>query len=744
MVDRGLSPLLVQGRLTIICREFTCYWTCIDVGFRTRVEDNHFVDPRMLVTTLEDISTLTQPHLPDDWTEIDSTAVDTVRVLAADAVQKTGNGHPGTAMSLAPLAYTLFQRTMRHDPGDTHWLGRDRFVLSAGHSSLTLYIQLYLGGFGLELSDIESLRTWGSKTPGHPEFRHTIGVEITTGPLGQGLASAVGMAMASRYERGLFDPDAAAGTSPFDHHIYVIASDGDMEEGVTSEASSLAGVQQLGNLILFYDHNQISIEDDTNIALCEDTAARYEAYGWHVQRVEGGENVVGIEEAIANAKAVTDRPSFISLRTIIGYPAPKLMNTGKAHGAALGDEEVAAVKRILGFDPDKTFEVREDVITHTRGLVARGKEAHDRWQPEFEAWAQREPERKALLDRLTAEQLPDGWDADIPHWEPGSKALATRAASGEVLSAVGPKLPELWGGSADLAGSNNTTMKGVDSFGPPSISTKDYTAHWYGRTLHFGIREHAMGSILSGIVLHGPTRAYGGTFLQFSDYMRPAVRLASLMDIDTIYVWTHDSIGLGEDGPTHQPIEHLAALRAIPRLSVVRPADANETAYAWRTILARGNGSGPVGLILTRQGLPVLEGTDAEGVAKGGYILGDDGGDEPDVVLIATGSEVQLAVEAQKLLADKDIVARVVSMPCVEWFESQSYEYRDSVLPPSVSARVAVEAGVAQSWHKLVGDTGEIVSIEHYGESADAKTLFREFGFTPEAVVDAAERTLDN
>ena len=699
------------------------------------------------MTTLEEISALTQPRHPDDWTEIDTAAVDTVRVLAADAVQKVGNGHPGTAMSLAPLAYSLFQRTMRHDPNDTHWLGRDRFVLSAGHSSLTLYIQLYLGGFGLELSDLESLRTWGSKTPGHPEFRHTRGVEITTGPLGQGLASAVGMAMASRYERGLFDPDAAPGESPFDHHIYVIASDGDMEEGVTSEASSLAGVQQLGNLIVFYDHNQISIEDDTNIALCEDTAARYRAYGWHVQEVEGGENVVGIEEAIANAKAATDRPSFISLRTIIGYPAPKLMNTGKAHGAALGDEEVAAVKKILGFDPDKTFEVREDVITHTRGLVARGKEAHERWQPRFEAWAQREPQRKALLDRLTAQQLPDGWDADIPHWEPRSKALATRAASGEVLSAVGPKLPELWGGSADLAGSNNTTMKGVDSFGPPSISTKDYTAHWYGRTLHFGIREHAMGAILSGIVLHGPTRAYGGTFLQFSDYMRPSVRLASLMNIDTIYVWTHDSIGLGEDGPTHQPIEHLSALRAIPHLSVVRPADANETAYAWRTILARGNGSGPVGLILTRQGLPVLEGTNAEGVARGGYVLGDGEGpedDEPDVVLIATGSEVQLAVEAQKLLADKDIIARVVSMPCVEWFESQPYEYRDSVLPPSVSARVAVEAGVAQSWHKLVGDTGKIVSIEHYGESADAKTLFREYGFTAEAVADAAEQVVDN
>lgn len=700
------------------------------------------------MTTLEEISALTRPRHPDDWTEIDSAAVDTIRVLAADAVQKVGNGHPGTAMSLAPLAYTLFQRTMRHDPSDTHWLGRDRFVLSAGHSSLTLYIQLYLGGFGLELSDIESLRTWGSKTPGHPEFRHTPGVEITTGPLGQGLASAVGMAMASRYERGLFDPDAEPGASPFDHYIYVIASDGDIEEGVTSEASSLAAVQQLGNLIVFYDRNQISIEDDTNIALCEDTAARYRAYGWHVQEVEGGENVVGIEEAIANAQAVTDRPSFIALRTVIGYPAPNLMDTGKAHGAALGDDEVAAVKKIVGFDPDKTFQVREDVLTHTRGLVARGKQAHERWQLEFDAWARREPERKALLDRLLAQKLPDGWDADLPHWEPGSKALATRAASGAVLSALGPKLPELWGGSADLAGSNNTTIKGADSFGPPSISTKEYTAHWYGRTLHFGVREHAMGAILSGIVLHGPTRAYGGTFLQFSDYMRPAVRLAALMDIDTIYVWTHDSIGLGEDGPTHQPIEHLSALRAIPRLSVVRPADANETAYAWRTILARRNGSGPVGLILTRQGVPVLDGTDAEGVARGGYVLSDAGGlqpgEEPDVILIATGSEVQLAVAAQTLLADNDILARVVSMPCLEWFEAQPYEYRDAVLPPTVSVRVAVEAGVAQCWHQLVGDTGEIVSIEHYGESADHKTLFREYGFTAEAVAAAAERALDN
>ncbi len=697
------------------------------------------------MTTVEEIAALTEPHHPDDWTDVDSRAVDTARVLAADAVQKVGNGHPGTAMSLAPLAYTLFQRQMRHDPSDTHWLGRDRFVLSCGHSSLTLYLQLYLGGFGLELSDIEALRTWGSKTPGHPEFRHTKGVEITTGPLGQGLASAVGMAMAARYERGLFDPDAAAGESPFDHYIYVVASDGDMEEGVTSEASSLAGTQQLGNLIVIWDDNKISIEHNTDIALSEDVPARYRAYGWHVQEVEGGENVVGIENAIAAAKKVTDKPSFIALRTIIGYPAPTKMNTGGVHGSALGADEVAATKKVLGFDPDKSFDVSEDVITHTRALVGRGKEARDAWQQDFDRWAEREPERKQLLDRLLAQQLPDGWDADLPHWEPGSKALATRAASGEVLSAVGPKLPELWGGSADLAGSNNTTIKGANSFGPPSISTEDWNATWYGRTLHFGIREHAMGSILSGIVLHGPTRAYGGTFLQFSDYMRPAVRLAALMDIDTIYVWTHDSIGLGEDGPTHQPIEHLAALRAIPRLSVVRPGDANETAYAWRTILERGASSGPVGLILTRQGIPVLEGTDAEGVARGGYVLG--GGnptDDADVILIATGSELQLAVEAQKLLADKDINATVVSMPCVEWFEAQPQDYQDAVLPPSVSARVAVEAGVAMPWHKFVGDTGEIVSIERFGESADDKTLFREFGFTPGAVVAAAERALDN
>ena len=528
----------------------------------------------------DEIRALTTPRHPDDWSDLDTRAVDTVRVLAADAVQKCGSGHPGTAMSLAPLAYTLFQRVMRHDPADTTWAGRDRFVLSCGHSSLTLYIQLYLGGFGLELADLEALRTWESLTPGHPEFRHTKGVEITTGPLGQGLASAVGMSMASRYERGLFDPDAPAGQSPFDHFIYVVASDGDIEEGVTSEASSLAGTQQLGNLIVFYDQNQISIEDDTDIALSEDVAARYEAYGWHVQTVEGGEDVVAIEAAIEAAKAVRDKPSIICLRTIIGFPAPTKMNTGGIHGSALGDDEVAATKKVLGFDPDKSFDVADDVIAHTRKLVERGEAAKAEWTSAFDAWAQKNPDAKALYDRLTAHELPEGWADALPSWTPGDKDVATRSASGKVLSALAPVLPELWGGSADLAGSNNTTMDGAQSFGPPSISTKKWSADPYGRTLHFGIREHAMGAILSGIALHGPTRAYGGTFLQFADYMRPAVRLAALMEIDPIYVWTHDSIGLGEDGPTHQPVEHLAALRAIPQLDVVRPADANETAHA--------------------------------------------------------------------------------------------------------------------------------------------------------------------
>ncbi|BAH55214.1 transketolase [Rhodococcus opacus] len=693
----------------------------------------------------DDIHVLTQPVHPADWTELDTKAVDTIRVLAADAVQKVGNGHPGTAMSLAPLAYTLFQRVMRHDPTDADWIGRDRFVLSCGHSSLTLYIQLYLAGYGLELGDLEALRTWGSKTPGHPEHGHTRGVEITTGPLGQGLASAVGMAMAARRERGLFDPEPALGDSPFDHHIYVIASDGDIEEGVTSEASSIAGVQQLGNLTLVYDDNKISIEDDTAIALSEDTAARYEAYGWHVQIVEGGENVVAIEEALNKAREVTDKPSLILLRTIIGFPAPTKMNTGAAHGAALGADEVAAVKKALGFDPDKTFEVADEVIAHTRKVVERGAQAHKEWQAQYDEWTQRAPEGKKLLDRLIGRDLPAGWADVLPTWEPDAKGLATRKASAAVLNAVGPVLPELWGGSADLAESNNTTIKGADSFGPKSISTSMWNAELYGRTLHFGVREHAMGSILNGIALHGPTRPYGGTFLVFSDYMRPAVRLAAIMKTAVTYVWTHDSIGLGEDGPTHQPIEHLAALRAIPGLYVVRPGDANETAHAWRAVLEKGADEAtraPAGLALTRQDLPVLEGTSYEGVSRGGYVLADASTGAPEVVLIGTGSELQLAVAAREALEAEGIPTRVVSVPCVEWFDAQDQAYRDGVLPPTVKARVAVEAGVSMPWYRFVGDAGEIISIEHFGASADYKTLFREFGFTAEAVTAAAQRSL--
>lgn len=710
------------------------------------------------MSVTDDIRALTQPNLPDDWTDLDTKAVDTVRVLAADAVQTAGNGHPGTAMSLAPLAYTLFQRTMRHDPADPEWVGRDRFVLSCGHSSLTLYIQLYLAGFGLELDDLRNLRKWGSLTPGHPEYRHTKGVEITTGPLGQGLASAVGMAMAARRERGLFDPEAAPGASPFDHHIYVIASDGDMEEGVTSEASSLAGTQQLGNLVVIYDDNKISIEDDTTIAFTEDVAARYAAYGWHVEVVEGGEDVVAIEAALAAAKAETGRPSLILLRTIIGYPAPNKMNTGASHGAALGADEVAATKRALGFDPEQSFQVDDEVIAHTRKAAERGARAHAEWTIEFDAWAQRAPENKVLFDRLFNGQLPEGWANELPTWDVDAKGLATRKASAKVLAALGPVLPELWGGSADLAESNNTTIPDSLSFGPEAISTGMWKASPYGRTLHFGVREHAMGSILNGIALHGPTRPYGGTFLVFSDYMRPAVRLAALMRVPVTYVWTHDSIGLGEDGPTHQPIEHLAALRAIPGLSVVRPGDANETAYAWRAVIEKHSGKhnspfvssdavgtgGPAALALTRQNLPVLAGTSLEGVSKGGYILAEASTGVPQVILIGTGSELQLAVAARTTLEEQGIGTRVVSMPCVEWFDAQDKAYRDEVLPPAVAARVVVEAGIAMPWYRFTGDAGEIVSIEHFGASADYETLFREFGFTPEAVVAAAQRTLDN
>jgi transketolase len=695
------------------------------------------------VSITDEIRTLTQPVHPADWTDLDTKAVDTARVLAADAVQKVGNGHPGTAMSLAPLAYTLYQRVLRHDPTDPKWVGRDRFVLSCGHSSLTLYVQLYLSGYGLELADLESLRTWGSLTPGHPEVGHTAGVEMTTGPLGQGLASAVGMAMAARRERGLFDPEAAPGSSPFDHYIYVVASDGDIEEGVTSEASSLAGVQELGNLIVFYDDNKISIEHDTAIALGEDVSQRYEAYGWHVQTVEGGENVSALLEAVEKAKAVTDRPSFISVRTIIGYPAPNKMNSGDAHGAALGTDEVAAVKTALGFDPEKNFDVAPEVIEHTRRVVDRGAEVRTAWQADFDAWAEREPQRKELFDRLHDGRFPAGWVDALPTYEPADKGPATRAASGKALAALGPILPELWGGSADLAGSNNTTISGSESFGPMSISTKDWTAQPYGRTLHFGVREHAMGSILNGIALHGPTRPYGGTFLVFSDYMRPAVRLAALMQTPAIYVWTHDSIGLGEDGPTHQPIEHLTALRAIPNLAVIRPADANETSFAWKSALE--NRTGPTALALTRQNVPVLEGTRekaAEGVARGAYVLVEASTGTPEVVLLATGSEVELAVAARDTLEADGVPTRVVSVPVLEWFFEQDQAYRDEVLPPSVKARVSVEAGLAMPWYRLLGDAGEPVSIEHYGASADYKTLYREFGITAEAVVDAARRSL--
>jgi transketolase len=689
--------------------------------------------------------------MPDGWTELDARAVDTIRVLAADAVQKVGNGHPGTAMSLAPVAYLLFQNVMRHNPADPKWPGRDRFVLSCGHTSLTLYLQLYLGGFGLELEDLESLRTWGSRTPGHPEYGHTPGVEVTTGPLGQGIANAVGMAMAARRERGLLDPDAAPGSSPFDHHIYCVASDGDIEEGVSSEASSLAAVQRLSNLTLIYDHNHISIEDDTSIALSEDTAARYAAYGWHVQTIDWTndgtvyeEDVVAVANALAAAREVTDRPSFISLRTIIGWPAPKAQNTGKAHGSALGADEVAATKRVLGFDPDSSFVVPDDVLAHTRKLRERGAAAQAEWQQAYDAWAAANPEGKALHDRLKAHELSPGWRDVLPSFDADAKGIATRAASGKVLTAIAPKLPELWGGSADLAESNNTTPEGEPSFLPTDRQSKMFPGNPYGRVLHFGIREHAMGSILNGIAVHGGLRPYGGTFLVFSDYMRPAVRLAAIMKLPVTYVWTHDSIGLGEDGPTHQPIEHLAALRAIPGLDVVRPADANETAAAWATILDHTDR--PAGLALTRQAVPTFpRGTDGfadtSGVARGGYVLKDsDGG--PDVILIGTGSEVQYAVEAQQQLAGEGIAARVVSMPCREWFDEQEQDYRDSVIPPQVKARVSIEAGVSVGWRDVVGDTGRIIGIEHYGASAAGSLLFEKFGFTPETVVTAAKESI--
>ncbi|MBF4631800.1 transketolase [Clavibacter michiganensis subsp. phaseoli] len=688
------------------------------------------------------------------WDPIDSTAVDTARILAADAVEKVGNGHPGTAMSLAPAAYLLFQKVMRRDPSDSTWIGRDRFILSVGHSSLTQYTQFFLGGYGLEIEDLQALRTWDSKTPGHPEYGHTDGVEITTGPLGQGLASSVGFAYAARYERGLFDPETPAGESPFDHFVYVIAGDGDMQEGITSEASSLAGHQELGNLIAIYDSNQISIEDDTDIAFTEDVAARYEAYGWHVQHVDWkktGEYVEDVQElfdAVEAAKAETRKPSLIILKTIIGWPSPKKQNSGKIHGSALGAEELAAVKRIVGFDPEKSFEVPDGVLEHTRQAVERGQQQHREWDEKLAAWAEANPERKTLLDRVLAGDAPEGLDEALPVF-PAGKDVSTRAASGKVINAIAEVMPELWGGSADLAESNNTTIESAPSFVPAERSTDMWKGDPYGRVLHFGIREHAMGAILNGIVLHGNTRPFGGTFLIFSDYMRPAVRLAALMKAPSIFVWTHDSVALGGDGPTHQPVEQLASLRAIPGLDVIRPADANETAQAWKTILTRR--MGPAGLALSRQNLPVLErGTgdatatefaSAAGVAKGAYILADTEG-TPDVILIATGSEVQFAVEAREALAADGVQARVVSAPSLEWFEEQDAAYKEHVLPEAVAARVSVEAGISLSWKQYVGHHGRSISIEHFGASAEYEVLYREFGITTEAVVKAAKESI--
>ena len=682
---------------------------------------------------------------PDWWTDLDTKAVDTARLLAADAVQKVGNGHPGTAMSLAPLAYLLYQRVMRHDPMDPNWVARDRFILSNGHSSLTQYCQLFLSGYGLELADLQALRTWGSLTPGHPEHGHTNGVEVTTGPLGQGVANAVGMSMAARRERGLFDPDPAEGKSIFDHYIYVIAGDGCMEEGVASEASSLAGHQQLGNVILFYDDNHISIEDDTAVAFSEDVLQRYDAYGWHTQRVDSGEDIVALEAAIDAAKAVTDKPSIIAVRTIIGWPAPDKQNTGAAHGSALGEDEIRKTKEILGFDPDVHFAVDQAVLDHAREVVTRGREAHAAWQTKFDAWTTKNADAAKLLERMTRRELTTGWVEKLvsfPTEKDGKpNSVSTRAASGKVLTGLADALPELWGGSADLAESNNTTMDGQPSFIPAVHQTKEWSGGPYGRTLHFGIREHAMGAIMNGIVLHGGTRVYGGTFLVFSDYMRPPVRLAALMKLPTIYTWTHDSIGLGADGPTHQPIEQLAALRAIPGLDVTRPADANETAAVWRAALEHTDR--PTAMALSRQNLPVLDPAKTVNAAKGAYVLEEASSGLPQVIIVATGSEVTLALQARTVLEGEGTPTRVVSMPCIEWFHAQDRSYQQQILPPDIKARVSVEAGVAMGWRDVVGDDGEIISIEHFGASADGAVLFEQFGFTPDRVVAAAHAAME-
>ncbi|MCE2647198.1 MAG: transketolase [Streptomycetaceae bacterium] len=675
---------------------------------------------------------------PAGWTTLDDRAVAYARALAADAVQKVGNGHPGTAMSLAPVAYLLFQRHLVHDPSDSHWLGRDRFILSCGHSSLTLYIQLYLSGYGLEMKDLENFRTWGSLTPGHPEYGHTAGVEMTTGPLGQGVATAVGMAMAARYERGLLDPDSQQSKSSFDHRIWVICSDGDLQEGVSAEASSLAGTQSLGLLNVIYDDNRISIEGDTHNAFTEDVSARYRAYGWHVidvaAQANGDVDLIALDAAMEAAKKEVNKPSLIRMKSVIAWPAPKAQGTAASHGSALGVEEIKATKTALGLNPEEDFAMPAEVLAHAREIKKRGAEVRATWEESFALWAKTQPERAKLLERLRAKELPSNWDSTIPVF-PAGKDMATRAASGEVINALAEHLPEFWGGSSDLAGSNNTSIKGAASFLPSTSSIAG--ANPYGRIIHFGIREHAMGAILNGIALHGLSRSFGGTFAVFSDYMRPAVRLAALMNIASTFVWTHDSIGVGEDGPTHQPIEHFAALRAIPGLDVVRPGDANEVAEAWKTIISRNR---PVGILLSRQNLPVLDRTiygSASNVSRGAYVLKDT--NNPQVILIATGSELSLAVEAALTLESDGISVRVVSAPCLEWFDEQDKSYKESVLPPNI-LKVSIEVGIAQGWHKYIGDTGLAISLEHYGASADAKRLFKEFGFSVESVVGQVKK----
>lgn len=669
------------------------------------------------------------------WSELDDRAVAYARALAMDAVQKVGNGHPGTAMSLAPVAYTLFQNHLIHDPSDPAWIGRDRFILSCGHSSLTLYIQLFYSGYGLELKDLQTFRTMGSLTPGHPEYGHTAGVEMTTGPLGAGVATAVGMAMASRYEHGLL------GSELFDHTIWVLCSDGDLQEGVSAEASSLAGTQALGNLNIIYDDNRISIEGDTRVAFTEDVSARYRAYGWQVLEVparsNGDVDREALDKAMMEAKRESKRPTLIRLHSVIAWPAPSARGTAKSHGSALGADEIVATKKELGLNPEEQFAMPDEVLAHVRKVKERSALHRAQWNARFEEWKIAQPEKAALLARLMKRELPQGWEKVIPTFSP-DKEIATRAASGKVINALATVLPELWGGSADLAESNNTTIEGGGSFLPADSDMKG--ADPYGRIIHFGIREHAMGSILNGITLHGLTRTFGGTFAVFSDYMRPSVRLAALMNIPTTFVWTHDSIGLGEDGPTHQPIEHLASLRAIPNFDVVRPADANETAIAWREIIKRGR---PAGILLSRQNLPVLDRThyaSAEGVAHGAYTL-KDGSSSPRVCIIATGSEVSLALGAQEILESRGISTRVVSAPSLEWFNEAPERYRADTIPTQ-SLRVSVEAGIAQGWHRYVGDSGLSISLEHFGASASAATLFSEFGFTAEAIAARIEQAL--